>query len=361
MSEDFSLYKTNEQIIQRARQNLAQGPWDFLVGGSESETTMRRNRLALDQIAFRPRILVDVSDIDLTVQFMGVQISMPLILAPVGTLEVFSPEGAIASSQAADKFGTIQVVSSVSQPSLESVAQSNESTKIYQLYIHGDWEWTKDMIARIKASGYKGICITADTASYSRRERPLISGWRPDSAFDPSQTNWTQRVTWDTLSKIKSECDLPMLLKGVATKEDAKIALEHGVDVLWVSNHGGRQLDHGLGTMDILPEIADQVSGTVQIVLDGGIQRGSDVIKAVAMGADVVAIGKMQAWALAAGGAPALFRTFQIMEEEINVAMSLMGVTSFSKLSKNNICKADSVTSPHEMSSWVNKTIDRIL
>ena len=152
-----------------------------------------------------------------------------------------------------------------------------------------------------------------------------------------------------------------MLLKGVATKEDAKIALEHGVDVLWVSNHGGRQLDHGLGTMDILPEIADQVSGRVQIVLDGGIQRGSDVIKAVAMGADVVAIGKMQACALAAGGAPALLRTFQIMEEEINVAMSLMGVTSFSKLSKNNICKADSVTSPHEMSSWVNKAIDRIL
>ena len=113
--------------------------------------------------------------------------------------------------------------------------------------------------------------------------------------------------------------------------------------------------------MDILPEIADQVSGRVQIVLDGGIQRGSDVIKAVAMGADVVAIGKMQAWALAAGGAPALFRTFQIMKEEINVAMSLMGVTSFSKLSKNNICKADSVTSPHEMSSWVNKAIDRIL
>ena len=361
MSVDFSLYQTNEQIIQRARQNLAQGPWDFLVGGSESETTMRRNRLAFDKIAFRPRVLVDVSDIDLAVEFMGFQITMPLILAPVGTLEVFTPEGAVASARAAEEIGTIQVVSSVSQPDLETVSQSTKTTKIYQLYIHGDWQWTKNMIARIKESGYEGICITADTASYSRRERPLISGWRPDSAFDPSQTNWTQRVTWDTVSKIKSESGLPLLIKGIATREDAKIALEHGIDVLWISNHGGRQLDHGLGTMDILPEIVEEVSGRVQIVLDGGVQRGSDVIKAIASGADVVAVGKMQGWGLAAGGTAALVRTLRIMEEEINVAMSLMGITSFSELSPKNICKAQSVSSPHEMSSWVNKTVDRIL
>ena len=130
MSVDFSLYQTNEQIIQRARQNLAQGPWDFLVGGSESETTMRRNRLAFDKIAFRPRVLVDVSDIDLAVEFMGFQIAMPLILAPVGTLEVFTPEGAVASARAAEEIGTIQVVSSVSQPDLETVSQSTKTTKI---------------------------------------------------------------------------------------------------------------------------------------------------------------------------------------------------------------------------------------
>ena len=361
MSEDFSTYQTNEQIIQKARQNLPQGPWDFLVGGSESETTMRRNRLAFDQIAFRPRVLVDVSDINLSVEFMGYQISMPLILAPVGTLEVFTPEGAVAASRAAEEFGTIQVVSSASKPDLETVARSTASTKIYQLYIHGDWEWTRDMISRIKESGYKGICITADTASYSRRERPLISGWRPDSAFDPSQTNWTQRVTWDTFSKIKSESGLPILLKGIATSEDAKLALEHGVDVIWVSNHGGRQLDHGMGTMSILPEIVEEVAGKVQIVVDGGIQRGSDVIKAVALGANVVAIGKMQGWGLAAGSTPALMRAMRIIEEEINVAMSLLGVTSFTELSEKNICQAHSVTSPHEMSSWVNKAVDRIL
>ena len=137
--------------------------------------------------------------------------------------------------------------------------------------------------------------------------------------------------------------------------------MEHGIDVLWISNHGGRQLDHGLGTMDILPEIVEEVSGRVQIVLDGGVQRGSDVIKAIASGADVVAIGKMQGWGLAAGGTAALVRTLRIMEEEINVAMSLMGITSFSELSPKNICKAQSVSSPHEMSSWVNKTVDRIL
>ena len=360
-TEDFSLYQTNEQIIQRARQNLAQGPWDYLVGGSESETTMRRNRLAFDKIAFRPRVLVDVSDTDVGTNFIGHKMTVPLLLAPVAGLEGFTPEGAVASARASEEFGIIQFVSSLTLPDLETVAESTEATKMYQLYIHGDWEWTKAMISRIKEAGYKGICITADTASYSRRERPLLGRWTPASAFDPSQQNWAQRVTWGTLDKIKSEAGLPVILKGVASKEDATLALDHDVDVIWVSNHGGRQLDHGLGTMDFLPEIVDVVAGRAEIVVDGGVQRGSDVVKAVAMGANAVAIGKMQGWGLAAGGSGGLLRTLQIFREEIYVAMSLMGVNSVDQLSKEYVCSADPVTDPHEMSSWVNKPIGRIL
>ncbi len=173
--------------------------------------------------------------------------------------------------------------------------------------------------------------------------------------------NWASAVTWDTVDKIKEEAGLPFMLKGIATAEDAAIAIEHGVDVIWISNHGGRQLDHGQGTMEMLPEISEVVDGKAQIVLDGGVQRGSDVLKAISLGATAVAIGKMQGWALAAGGGAGVYRMLEILEEEMKVAMGLMGVTSIKQLNSNYVCEADLVTMPHEMSSWVNKPVDRIL
>ena len=360
MSEDFSKYVTVEQIIQRARQNLAQGPWDYLAGASESETTMRRNRLAFDKVAFRPRVLVDVSSVDASTTFIGHKIRIPVLLAPIGSLQVFIPEGGAAATAAAGEFGTMHVVSSVTQPSLEETSAPTDCAKSYQLYIHGDWDWTKEMIARAKAADYKGFCITVDTANYSRRERPMLSRWTPVSRRNPVDPKWQASVTWESIDKIKEEAGLPFMLKGIATAEDAKIAIEHGVDVIWISNHGGRQLDYGQGTMEMLPEIVEAVDGKAEIVLDGGVQRGSDIVKAVAMGATSVAIGKMQGWGLAAGGVPGMVRVLEILEEEIKIAMGLMGVTTMEQLNSNYVCPADLVTMPHEMSSWVNKPIDRI-
>ena len=167
-------------------------------------------------------------------------------------------------------------------------------------------------------------------------------------------------MTWDSIDRIKPEAGLPFMLKGIATAEDARLAVEHGADVVWVSNHGGRQLDHGQGTLEMMPEIVEAVDGRAQIVLDGGIQRGTDVIKAISMGADAVAIGKMQGWGLAAGGTAGLVRVLEILEEEIRIAMGLMGVTDLSQLSSNYICDAIPVTSSHEMSSWVNMPDSRI-
>ena len=164
-TEDFSLYQTNEQIIQRARQNLAQGPWDYLVGGSESETTMRRNRLAFDKIAFRPRVLVDVSGTDVGTNFMGHKMTIPLLLAPVAGLEGFAPEGAVGSARASEEFGIIQFVSSLTFPDLETVAESTAAPKMYQLYIHGDWEWTKSMISRISMKSMKSLKSTISMKS----------------------------------------------------------------------------------------------------------------------------------------------------------------------------------------------------
>ena len=253
------------------------------------------------------------------------------------------------------------MLSSVTLPSLEETMDASDFAKSYQLYIHGDWEWTKDMIARVKEAGYKGFCVTVDTANYSRRERPMLSRWTPVSRRNPLDPQWQAAVTWDSIDRIKSEVGLPFMLKGIATAEDARIAVDHGVDVVWVSNHGGRQLDHGQGTMEMLPEIVEAVEGKAEIVLDGGVQRGSDVIKAVALGAKAVAIGKMQGWGLAAGGTAGLLRVFEILEEEIKVAMGLMGVTSIDQLNPSYTCPAELVTMPHEMSSWVNQPDDRIL
>lgn len=353
-------FVTNEEIIQRARQNLADGPWNYLVGATESETTMRRNRLAFDRIAFQPRVLVDVSTVDLTSSILGYKIDLPIIMAPIGSLQVFHPDAAVAVSKAAEELSTIHVVSSVTEPSLEETASSANNTKFYQLYIHGDWEWIKNMIDRITEAGYKALCITVDSASYSLRERPMLSRWVPMSRRSPPEPHWQASVTWETLDMIKNYCKLPLIVKGIATPEDAKLAVEHGVDVIWISNHGGRQLDHGLGTLDMLPAISDNVEGEIPIVLDGGIQRGSDVIKAIALGADAVAIGKMQGWGIAANGSDGLIRVLSILKQEIEITMKLLGVTDIPSIDNKYVCEAMPTTEPHEMSSWVNMPKNRI-
>jgi glycolate oxidase len=360
-SPGFNKYMTTEEIIHESRKNLAKGPWDYLVGGSESETTMRRNRLAFDKIAFRPRVLVDVSSIDTSIDLIGKKLRIPVIFAPIGSLQVFNPEGAISVARAAAEFEILHVVSSVTQPELEQTAQSTNFAKVFQLYIHGDWDWTKEMIYRVKKSGYKALCITVDTANYSRRERPMLSRWTPVSQRTKRDPKWAASVTWDLVDKIKEEAGMPLMLKGIATHEDANIAMDHGIEVIWVSNHGGRQLDHGRGTLDVLPEIMDVVNNRAEVIIDGGIQRGSDVLKAVALGAKGVALGKLQGWALSAGGTPALIRLLEIIEDEIRVAMGLIGVTKMSELNQNYVCKEDRVSEPHEMSSWVNKPIGRIV
>ncbi len=352
---------TNEEVVRLARRNLIQGAWDYLVGASESETTMRRNRLAFDRIAFRPRVLVDVSHVDSSTTFLGHKLRIPVILAPIGSLQTFTSEGGAASSKAAAEFGTMHVVSSVTEPSLEEIAASAPNPKVFQLYIRGDWGWVEDMIGRAKNAGYEGLCITVDTAHYSRRERPLLGRWAPPTRRGQIDRSYGAAVTWESVDRIKNLAGLPFMLKGIATAEDAKLAVEHGVDVVWVSNHGGRQLDHGLGTMDTLPEIVEAADGKADIVLDGGVLRGSDVVKAVACGARAVAIGKLQGWGLGAAGKDGLVRVLEILEDEIVIAMALMGVTCIDQLGPSCVCKAEPVTMPHEMSAWINMPGQRIL
>ncbi|MGE3537611.1 MAG: alpha-hydroxy acid oxidase [Candidatus Tectimicrobiota bacterium] len=358
MSRD---YVTNEEIIQEARRRLDQGAWDYLVGGSESETTLRRNRLAFDRVAFRPRILVDVANVDPSTTFLGQKLRIPAILAPIGSLQVFNPGAAIASTTAASEFGIMHAISSVTEPALEETAAATPTPKIFQLYVHGDMKWTEDIIGRVKKAGYAALALTVDVAHYSRRERPMLTRYQPPTRRINTDRRHLASLTWDTLDRIKEMAGLPFMLKGVQTAEDAAIAVQHGVDVIWASNHGGRQIDHALGSLDTLPEIVQAVAGKARIIVDGGVQRGGDILKAVALGADAVALGRLQGWGLAAGGKDGVIRMLEILEDELISAMGLVGLSSLSQVSPKYVCKAEAVTPPHEMSAWVNKPVDRIL
>ncbi len=344
-------FVTNQEVIVAARANLDQNAWDYLTGGAESETTMRRNRLDLDSLAFRPRILVDVSSIDTSTSFLGNKLRIPVMLAPIGSLQLLTPEAGVAVAKAAEEFGTINFVSSVTQPSLEEIAAASRSPKIFQLYVAGDLKWVESLLARVKNTGYSALCLTVDTAIYGRRERQMMDRYLPPSR---RQTGYEYRaaLTWETMDAIKEIAGLPFILKGVATAEDAAIAVEHGVSAVYVSNHGGRQLDHGRATIETLPEIVAAVGGKAEIVLDGGIARGSDVVKAIALGAKAVGIGKLQGWGLAAAGQAGLVRVLELLESEITVTMGLLGVTRIDQLKPAYVCKTEPLGPTHEMSAF---------
>ncbi len=353
-------FVTNQEIIVAAREKLDPHAWIYLTGGAESETTMRRNRLGLDSLALRPRVLVDVSKLDASTEFLGHRLRIPVLLAPIGSLQILTPEGAVAVAKAAAEFGTVNFVSSVTQPALEEIAAATSAPKIFQLYVQGDMKWVEDILARVKRAGYKALCLTVDTAIYGRRERQMMDRFLPPSR---RQTGYEHRatLTWETMDAIKEIAGLPFILKGVATAEDAELAVAHGVAAVYVSNHGGRQLDHGRGTIEMLPEIAAAVGKRAQIVLDGGILRGTDVVKALALGANAVAIGKLQGWGLGAGGKDGLLRVLEILEEEIRVAMALLGVTRVAELAPSYVCPGAPVAFAHEMSAFPHLPGGRLL
>jgi len=358
MSLDFV---SNQEVIMAARRNLAQDVWDYLSGGAESETTMRRNRLGFDSLALRPRVCVDVSKIDASTTFLGQKLRIPVMMAPIGSLQTITPEGGVAVAKAAATFGTLNFVSSVTQPSLEEIAASTTHPKIFQLYIRGGLEWCEEILQRVKKAGYIALCLTVDTAHYSRRERQMMNRWLPPSKRAETQRYFQAMVTWEMITAIKKMTGLPFILKGVATAEDAKIALDHGVDVIYVSNHGGRQLDHGRGTIDILPEVVGAVNGQADVILDGSILRGTDVLKALALGAKAVTIGKLQGWGLAAGADAGLVRVLELLEEELVVDMALLGVTRIDQVNASYVCKAPPVSFPHEMSAFAHMPGGRLL
>jgi glycolate oxidase len=334
-------YLTTTEIVRAAQAALAPHAWDYIVGGSETEMTLWRNREAIERLAFRARVLRDVQTIDTSTKLLGTKLRIPYILAPVGSLQTITETGAAGQVRGACSFGTLPVVSSVTEPTLEESAAAAPGDKWFQLYVRGDGDWLAAIVKRVRTAGYKALVITVDVAHYSNRERQQMHRWVPEGRRDAGGKNFQAALDWKVLDTIRRLAKMPVIVKGIQTREDARIALKRGLDGIWVSNHGGRQLDHARGALDILPEVVEVVRGRVPVIVDGGFMRGTDVIKGLALGANVVAGGKMHAWALGAGGQPALERMLELMQVEIETTMALIGVTSLKQIDASYVTRAE--------------------
>jgi isopentenyl diphosphate isomerase/L-lactate dehydrogenase-like FMN-dependent dehydrogenase len=340
-------FLTIHEIVKKARLRLNQTSWDYLIGGTETETTLKRNRSSLERLALRPKVLNDVSSVDASGEFFGEKVRLPVCLAPIGSLQVFEAGGGASASVAAGEFGVANMASSVCEPSLEEIAAASGSPKVYQLYVRGDEDWTDAVIERAIASGYKAFCLTVDTAVVSRRERDMAKRVVPTSMpADPGDIVYQARLNWGEVERIRTKYDIPLVLKGINRADDAVRAVNAGVDVVYISNHGGRQLDHGPGSIDLLPEIREAIGSDPTIAIDGGFYRGTDILKAKALGADWIGLGRLEAWSMAAGGAPAVVRALEILEDEVHESMALCGVRNWDELDASFISPAEAVDDP---------------
>jgi glycolate oxidase len=336
MDEELQ-YAVLHEFVAPARRNLSRQTWDYLMGGAETETTYLRNRVALDSLAFRPRVLRNVEKVDTGAKLLGHKLRLPVILAPIGSLQDIVASGGLAPTEAAARYGIVHMLSSACSPGLEAVAAANDHPKIFQLYVRGDKAWVDDYIQRAVASGYVALCLTVDLDYYGRRERDLAKRYKSTARRGPQADHFQARFSWADIERLKSKFDIPFILKGIATAEDAKIAVEHGIEAIYVSNHGGRQLDHGKGAMAVLPEVVEAAGGRAEIIVDGGFLRGADIVKAMALGANAVGIGRLQGLALGAGGVGALVRALELLEDEMRRCLGLLGVTSCTELDRSYV------------------------
>jgi len=344
MTEPFV---TLPEIHRAARARLPRTSYNFGAGGTETEATLRRNRRSLRRLAIRQDVLVDVRQIDLSTSLLGIPLSWPVVIAPMGGLVLFHPEGDAEMARGAAKADTLQFLSGATGWSVEAVAAAGPGPKMFQLYHMGDRAWVADLLARVEASGYLCVCLTVDVQVYSRRERDIVARFSPREAMSkapnprPPDSEYPARLTWADVEWLRKTTRLPIGLKGIMTTRDARRAVDAGVELIWVSNHGGRQLDSTQASIDALPAVADTVAGAASIIVDGGFARGTDVIKGLAWGANAVAVGRTALWGLAADGAAGVACTMDILRREIRTSMALAGQTSVRGLTRDVVFRVD--------------------
>ncbi len=281
-------------------------------------------------------------------ELFGRKLRIPVLCAPVGSLQNFEPGGGATVAAATRDFGNGMILSSVSEPGLDQTAEAApDGFRIFQLYVRGDSAWVDDHVRRAIDKGYAAFCLTVDTDSYSRRERDIAKRHQRRRVRVDAARIYQAQFNWRDIERIKKNFDIPLIIKGIATHEDARIAVEHGVDCVYVSNHGGRQLDQGVGSVEVLPEVVEAVGGRALVMIDGSITRGTDVVKALTLGADAVVVGRLYVYGLAAAGGPGIVRLFEILEDEIRICLSLLGVNNYGELDKSYIRAARPVVPAH--------------
>jgi 4-hydroxymandelate oxidase len=319
---------------QLAEQALEPGVFDYIAGGANDEWTLRENTAAFTRWVLRPRLLVDVSALTTATTVLGTELSFPVIVAPMAFLGLAHSDAEAAMASGAAAAGTAMCLSTLATVAIEDVT---DGARWFQLYWSPDRGAVQDLVECAAAADYSAIVVTIDLPVLGRRERDLRTGFETpvqiDSVVDPS-------LTWRDLEWLRSLSSLPVLIKGVLTAEDAMLAVETGVEGIVVSNHGGRQLDGVASSLDALPEVAEAVGDRAVVLMDGGVRRGTDVIKALALGAKAVLVGRPALWGLAVGGADGVEQVLRLLRDEFELALGLCGCRSPDEVTRAHVSRA---------------------
>jgi 4-hydroxymandelate oxidase len=328
-----------------ARLRLTRSAYDYFRSGADKERTLRENMRAFRRVTLHPHVLVDVSERDLSIELLGTRLPSPIGVAPTAYHRLATPDGELATARACADAGALLVVSTLATTSLEDVASAAVGPKWFQLYVHKDRGFARSLVERAHAAGYLALALTADTPILGRRLRDVrnrfalpdglimanlpadfAKGVQPASALASYvAARHDTALTWKDLDWLRSIAPMPLVLKGVMRADDASRAVAEGVSAVWVSNHGARQLDGVPATLDVLPEVVDAVAGRVPVLLDGGVRWGTDALKALALGANAVMVGRPVLWGLAVGGQAGAARVLGLLRDELHAAMALSG------------------------------------
>jgi isopentenyl diphosphate isomerase/L-lactate dehydrogenase-like FMN-dependent dehydrogenase len=334
---------------------LEEGALGYFAGGACDERTLRENVEAWRRYRLRPRVLVDVDGTTAATTVLGTEVSMPVLVAPTAFHRMAHPDGEAATARAADAAGTIMCLSTIATSTPADVAAAAPAApRWFQLYVFRDRGVTKALVDQAVESGYRAIVLTVDAPRLGRRERDLRTGFRvPDDVVVPSVAaaaggwsgatpldvlSWIDpTLSWRDLEQLVDESPLPVVVKGIQTGEDAALACEHGAAAIVVSNHGGRQLDGVAATAELLPEVVEAVGGRIEVLVDGGIRRGSDVVTALALGARAVLVGRPVLWGLAQAGEQGARHVLELLRDETELALALCGCTSPEKVTEAHV------------------------
>ena len=311
--------------------------YEYVASGAGDEHTMHWNREAYDRVMLRPRILQDAGPVDTSISLFGRSMPFPILLAPTAYQKMLHPEGEIETARGAGAAQATWIVSSATNVSIEDISRASAAPLWFQLYVQSDRDFTRDLVRRAEDAGCEALCVTVDTPVLGARNRQARAGFElPPGVTTPHLYDIGTRgrtvmsslrvaVTWKDLEWLRSVARVPLLLKGILSADDAERAIEIGAHGIIVSNHGGRNLDTTPATLRALPEVVDMVAARVPILVDGGIQRGTDVLKAIALGATAVLVGRPYCYALAVAGAAGVQRVIEILRTELEMAMMLVG------------------------------------